>query len=568
MLWDSIIVLIFEKFLKPSLSHILNAHIMYKKIVLLLFLLAQISVAVAQITLEHTYDNEPFVRRYKMPVNGEVYFPINSTTEASFNVYGRNHAVLRQIPLVGQPFRKRRISDISESPTGGLRFITYVMDSLGTSTESLNLIDDRGNVLVSTLYHPSADSFTTVSFMKTVGLSDIFMVTTTSSVTYASNLKIYNLEGNLLSTLTTSKFSMNRINLDVSGEKFFRTSDSYDSVFIYNANLTPWKKIKVPSTGLFINISEKTLNADSLVEVVCVKDYYHEPCFPPCYLDSVKLMAVNELGRVVSSVSIPSINLNYIDTDEILVKENDGRNSLYTFRNGIRFLKTYPKGYLYSQKLGRFGKKYILYTVDSDTTRFYNADQTVWKVIRLPVSPNFGNTGFVMPYVLEDFSNNSSLLNLGFFENRYNPNEVNFKVANENEVELLKVTNVTNGFVSELSGLPTKLLVYNSTQKWTKVYGFPNLTATSTLSEKLNAQVFPNPFDKALTIKLLSSNVLAAQKLHMQVVDLTGKVLLRKEVTAANDIALPEAVDLPTGFYFLKIQDADNHQTVLKIVKN
>jgi Secretion system C-terminal sorting domain len=537
---------------------------MQKKIFLLVFLLAQIGVAVAQITLEHTYD-EQFMLRRKLPVSGEFYCAYAESTAPTFNIYGANHAPLRQIPFVGNPLRRRSIVDVTETPNGSLRFITYVYSPVAHGLESIEVSDEQGNMILSQPRYPSADSIASIDFVKTTGLTDIIKVNTMNLSSLKTSFKIYDLNGqNLKKVANNAHFStLKRINLELSGEKFYATND-VDSIFFFNANLTLWKKMKMPSYRI-LNISETLLNTDSLLEVVCQKDYPHDPSMPIEGNDSVKVFIINELESVIATTTfVEDLLFSNFDKEQFIAINRKSERSIYSFRNGINFKKKFPSGGVTWKQFGRFGKKYILYAPknnlnsNADTIRLYNEDYTIWRIIVLPFSPNFTGTVSWNLFVTDNRRTNTSVLNCVFIEGSFrNLIQYNLKVVNENQDELLNLDNVGKFSLSEFDGVP-------------KIYNIPNsiITAIPTLSEKLNAQVFPNPFDKTLTIKLQATDLPASQKLNIQVIDLAGKVLLTKETVVAEEIALPEAADLPSGLYFLKIKDGDNRQVVLKIVKN
>ena len=142
---------------------------MKKQNLLLAFLLTNAVFAVAQVTFEKTYDGV-FINRYKMPINGELYFAKMTTNAPVFNIYDSNHTVKSQIPLLGNLLRKKSVLDISESPNGSLRFLTSVYDSLGLKTESVNLNDENGQRLITLLNYPYPDSLVNMSFLKTNGI--------------------------------------------------------------------------------------------------------------------------------------------------------------------------------------------------------------------------------------------------------------------------------------------------------------------------------------------------------------------------------------------------------------
>ena len=538
---------------------------MKKNVLLIAFLLAQTVFVTAQINLEKTYE-EAFVLRFKMPVNGEVYFPKMTTSASIFNIYGSNHQILKQIPFIGSASRKKTVVGLAETPNGELRFLTSEYDSSGTNIESMYLSNERGDIIFSQRTRPTADTFKTLSFLRTGTLPDRLMVKTINNTASITNYSISNLNLNNTKTLNTfaRRSNLNIIPLELSGEKFYQT-DNNDSIFFYHPDLTPWKSFKMPSSVIY-SISQGLINTDTLIEIVAKKYYSPNICYPPCSTDSVKLIAVNELGDIVSSVRMTKEGSSIYDNEQIAVMDGNRQMSLYSYRNGLSLLNKYPPGMLFWQNVGCFGKKYILSDTQSDTVRVYNEDHTLWKTFILPISPNFYPEYFPKIIVFD----NSSSVYLVFKENYFvssTDNTSNIKVINENGDELLKVTDANQYALSMLDGLPFKLLVYGKAN-WTKVYGFTTTTAVLTVSEKLTAQAFPNPFDKTLTIKMNAMPYTTSNRLNIKVFDITGKQVLSKTTAAASEIPLPEATEWSKGFYLLQIMDDAQRQAVIKIVKN
>ncbi len=541
---------------------------MKKQLLLLTLFLTNIAFSIAQITLENTYDGQ-IVDRYKLAFNGELYFGTTTTTAATFNIYNSNHTVFRQIPLVGNQSRKRSVFDIAETPNGELRFLTSEYDSSNTKIENYYLSDANGHILLRESYSPYSDSTTSISFLKTVGLMDRLVITISDLIGADKSIKLYDLNGNNLKMLTNrlALFDFTRINLEVSGEKFYQINFS-DSILFYNADLSLWKKVKLPIYEI-VNISQKLVNSDTLVEVLSLKRYFHFPQVSPynAIEDSAKLIATNELEEMVSSLDIPYPSNFLLSGDQVATIYDDGSYNLYLFKGGIRFAKTFPKGYFFMQSVGRLGKKYLHIPYFSNLLSIYNEDLTLWKTIKLPV-PIYINSYINITMFIPE---NSNLLHLAFtmmIPTSQNIYQTSLFIINETGNIILSTPNFNRHTISQQNGLVTKLLIWNDIQKWTKVYNFSASNATTNITETLNAQVSPNPFDKTLTIKLNTPHLNSTNMLEIQIFDLAGKQILIKKMATAAEVHLIGVEILAKGIYFLKITDSEYRQVVIKIVKD
>jgi hypothetical protein len=530
---------------------------MKKQCLLLGLLLVSITLSLAQVRLEKTY-NVPFMNRFQMPINGEFYFQ-STTSAATFNLYGGDHNLLRQIPLVGKQSRKRSVGTVTETPNGKLRFLVTELDSLGIKNETYYLSDDSGHILLS---HPAktvGEGFVSISFLKTLGLPDRLLIKIHQPTRPLSTIKVFDLDGSNLNYITKDilYFDIRRINLDVSGEKFWGTNE-LDSVFLYNSDLTLWKKFKIPFRYI-LSISQNLINTDTLVELVSVIHYNQS--------NSAKLIAINELGQEVYSYFFSPYLTSISDNEQIAILHGNITCGLFTLKNGIHLVNFFPAGQLDWNQYRNFGKKYTLSPSEySDSLTFYNENLSFWKKIKVPVfqyDPSYFSR-FI--YGIE----NSGLLHIAFAERHVISPSLTvtpFTLIDEQGKILLKIPDHTTFKVSQFNGLPSKLVITNVKESWTKVYGFNYPNATTDISQTFKADVFPNPFDNTLTLKLDAPNLSSTNMLTLQVIDITGKVLLSKTTAVAAEIPLLEATELAKGFYFLRINKGGKGETILKMVK-
>ena len=88
-------------------------------------------------------------------------------------------------------------------------------------------------------------------------------------------------------------------------------------------------------------------------------------------------------------------------------------------------------------------------------------------------------------------------------------------------------------------------------------------TGVNQTAINLEMIVYPNPTTNYLTLKVENEHI---ERLTYQVIDLQGKVIQNKKVTADNTIIKMEA--LPKATYFLKVTDNNKTVKTFKVIKN
>ncbi|MDO7854485.1 Ig-like domain-containing protein [Hymenobacter convexus] len=93
-------------------------------------------------------------------------------------------------------------------------------------------------------------------------------------------------------------------------------------------------------------------------------------------------------------------------------------------------------------------------------------------------------------------------------------------------------------------------------------YSLVQSLETAKTASAFEATVYPNPFDSKVAVQLFTLKAAAATlTLH----NLMGQTLLTRSVTLApgtQDIALPEAEQLPAGVYYLTVRQGSNQQVL------
>jgi hypothetical protein len=97
-------------------------------------------------------------------------------------------------------------------------------------------------------------------------------------------------------------------------------------------------------------------------------------------------------------------------------------------------------------------------------------------------------------------------------------------------------------------------------------YEISVITGVKETSINLEMNVYPNPTTNFLTLKVDASTSLINQQLSYQLIDLQGKVITNKKVTATNSTINVES--LPKAIYFLNVTNDNQVVKTFKIIKN
>jgi hypothetical protein len=97
-------------------------------------------------------------------------------------------------------------------------------------------------------------------------------------------------------------------------------------------------------------------------------------------------------------------------------------------------------------------------------------------------------------------------------------------------------------------------------------YEISIITGVKETTINLEMNVYPNPTTNYLQLKVDASTSLSNQQLSYQLIDLQGKVIANKKVTASNTILKMEA--LPKAIYFLKVTKGNQIIKTFKVIKN
>lgn len=214
-----------------------------------------------RMVLEHTFDAP--VTRIVLPNAGEKYYNFNPETR-SFKFFNSDFTLWKSfaIPQIGGS-----LNDYS---------VTLITDDLGPDAQLVIgfyygvehgvIVNENGDVIIE-----SIGKFT-VSRLE--GLPNkliakgIARASDVSGMNALFSTTIFNLPG--LQEIAHFDFYVNRVKLEISGEKYYEIARTENVARIYNSDFSLWRSITLPpSTDTFgiSDISETKINADPLIEI-------------------------------------------------------------------------------------------------------------------------------------------------------------------------------------------------------------------------------------------------------------------------------------------------------------
>jgi hypothetical protein len=502
-----------------------------KKYLLLSVFALLSNILPAQFTLEHTYLNSQFFGRRVLQLSGEKYFTSDPAVSVLY-LYNYDHTIWKSMQLaIPLNSTLTSLSDISETIINNdtLVEVAYAYTESG-GTYGARIMNESGVVLL------------TVTGCDYINVSTINGVTKVIARILSSNTtNVYAVPAMTLEH-TYNSDEVQRINMDVSGEKYFYPDRNTNQCLIYNSNHTVWKTINTPvgtggSLWYFFTLSENKLNADNLTELIY------------SYTDGVNYTTkiINENGTVLTTIA----NASYAFISELpgtalkIIAPDAAATSVYSVPS-FALEHTYPT-WAYRVVLENSGEKYYYTDAATNEMKLFDAGHSLWKTVSLPVTAGYtiltGNT-----FVSEHKFNTDNLLEVNY--SYYSGTMYESKVVDENSSVIQTFPGSFLLLVSELAGLPNKLLAYYNTPLKREVYSLP--TTTSSVNE-INAgdellTVFPNPSAGVFNIKL---NDQFADNYKFEILDISG----RKVADLSGKRFLLDQVDLrflQKGVYFLR----------------
>lgn len=531
-----------------------------KQILFLLFSLTYASL-IAQITDDATYPTKN-LQRLKLPSAGDVWYYTDDSAR-QIRLFDGNHLPWKTIDYPSEANKKvsllnmnMPISDTIFNTDNLLEFVWRFSDSLGKRIKIMN----EQNQLIFTF--PEDANLLTVNEL--VGNPTKLFVEHGLYYYDGSDLKtsIYSLPSLVLDTTFVNAGDMRRQKFSYAGEKFYFKNRVTNSLEIYNPNYTRWKpSIKIHNIRNELNCSDpsffaddKTFNADTLVE--CMFTYWHANGW-----DLIKIVSEKDINTKIAYANsnshlILDRKIGYPDKLFLLYQ---GTGSSTTVRSEVYSLPqmtidtTVNLTYIGRILLKQFGAKYITFV--GNDIKLSDTLHRTWKSVPLRPTSNFGVNYWILPIICDSIVNPDNQLEVIWSEQR-NSN-YNVRITKENGDDLATIPNAYHFQVSQLDGLPNKLItkMMNGT---TKVWRFTPLTTTQdpSVSDKLEVQVSPNPFMKSFTIHNNNSE----HPLSIRLFNAAGQLVFsEKNVQSGATVTPPQ--NLAKGMYLLDIFHEEKHIT-------
>ncbi|WP_310379316.1 T9SS type A sorting domain-containing protein [Flavobacterium sp.] len=520
------------------------------------------SFTFAQITLEHTYDDNA-VTRVKLEYSGEKYYLLKkATNELIF--YNADHTLWKTIALPASTpntFVPTKVFHVSESkinPDTNLEIIFGYFNASTTSYES-KIISESGTVLLTLL------NSIRVYMSEISGLPDKLI---TENATGSSISIVYSVpELTLENTYTDGKVS--RIKLENSAEKYYLLDKVNNNAKIYNSNHSLWKTVSLPKpiNAIYTNIdviSETQLNPDAVLEIGYS---YSETVSSNSQYES---KIVNENNVVLLTVpNSKHLSISSIEgLQNKLIAHIQINSGIESFGTSIFDLPSLTLENAYSNKVTRVklensGEKYYTSSPLLDSqAKIYNGNHTLWKALNLPLPTESVYQIDVVSNLSESKINPDALIELSYtyvVRGLLEPYHYS-RVINENGTILLQADGVLGMYLNEIQGLNDKLIGYtydfNNNSYVGKVYSFGTL---KTLNYYKNDKVFisPNPAKSFLNINSIFTSIIEATIYNM------NGALVKKEIS--QNITKIDIDKLPTGIYIVNLTDFNNQKSTHKI---
>ncbi|MFT5647791.1 MAG: hypothetical protein ACI976_002486 [Aureispira sp.] len=516
----------------------------------------------AQISFENTY-TDGSINRVNLASSGEKYYLLD-VPNTQVKIYSSDHTSWKTINLsipTGTTIDGISISE-NKVNTDNLVEVVYTVSNFSTGFKESYIVNELGTILLSV---PNASAL----FVNEVAGLPNKIIAHISASQMTSN--VY--EANLLTLENTYLGGhVDRVNLSISGEKYYLFAFQSSQVKIYNSNHTLWKSINlfIPTTTRIrsLAISETKINTDNLVEV----SYSFASIISPYNNES---QIVNELETILLSVP---------DATALFVNEIPGLpNKIIAYLLGTQAISktygvpsltlegTYTGGYIRRVNLPSFGEKYYLFSSQHIQAKIYNSDHTFWKGINLPI-PNqptpLPPTIREISSVSENVINSDTLLEIGYTV--VFPwgvvgllDEYESYIINELGTTLISIPNARSIAINEIPSFQNKIIaqINDSLMTSSEVYGLPTISiAIQKLKRSISLEIYPNPTQDYLTIKKGGFDIREAM-----VVSLEGRLVQNIELSEQNTRI--DLRQLKSGIYFITGEDKEGKTFCEKIRK-
>ena len=526
----------------------LKVIIMKKILLFIAFLIGNHSFG--QLSLEHTYPQAP-VQRIKLEQSGEKYS--SYMPDKTMALYNADHSLWKSVVLgipSDTPAQSVGVHHISESVFNNdanveVMYTYYHSPSNGFSVTS-KIIADNGTVL----FELPGCNFLSLSRFE--GIPDRLIAQMSDGTS-----RIYDVNLNLLNTF---EFPVKRIQLELSGEKYYAFDKENDRVVFFNNDYTSWKQVALikPSGSTYssIHFISETIKPDAQLEI-------GYDCFSGSNVES---RIVDENGDLLLSGT--NIGLMRISKIDGLPTKLIASGMLYTegfpqvtnvYSLPDLTLEHHFDEWLERHKFQNSGEKYYNLLAVENTVKIYSSDYSLWKTI--PLEFQESRTATHVTHISESIINDDALIevavasDLNLILEPY-PQTI---VVNETGEVLAVLQNIYGLQLSEIPGLNNKFIgrgMFVDQQNFGQVYA---LEALNTVHfDKGKVVVYPNPVHSLLNVRSENARIVEAGLYNM-----LGLLVWSESSASIEKI---EMGSFQSGTYLLQLTTADGAKTNRKII--
>lgn len=526
----------------------------------LLFILLLPILGFGQIDLEHIYA-EATVTRIKLEVSGEKYYWFDRQ-EKKLHFFNADHTLWKTVDLAVPEdayWGNLRVHSVSENKFNSDDNLEIAVTFSAASAGGQNgvVFDENGTILKSL---PGAVE---ILLSELPGMPDKLITDyLVSNSPYVFDSAVFSMP-DMNEEHVYEGTRVKRIGLENSGEKYYAIDSSNEMLRLYNSDHTVWKTVNMPKpeeAGYTNNIfiTETHVNPDEQLEVGYT--YVAESLVPENGPYVYESRVVNETATLITIPSASKLTLSTLPglPDKLLSDDlTENIANVYTLPS-LAVEHTYAYDSIERVKLENSGEKYyhrIYNGIAEGTVPIYNADHTLWKSIPTGIEEGLFITD--ISHLSETKIDDDNLVEMAFSYG--NLDIYNTRIVNENGQVLLNEYNGLHLAVSELPGLPNKIIgsVLGSMEnQFGKVYNLTNLGIDDLAAAAVVA--YPNPASVLVNLKSEKADIS-----EVVMYDLLGQ---RVNHVKANNIRNIDVSQLQTGMYFIDITTADGGKSIQKIM--
>ncbi|NHM05936.1 T9SS type A sorting domain-containing protein [Flavobacterium sp. CYK-4] len=530
-----------------------------KKILLVPFLFFS-ALSFCQIGHEHTF-YDGVVSRVVLENSGEKYYLYDKANSAIV-FYNADYSLWKTVPISTLPnpydVAVTHVSQTKINPDDAIE-ISYTSYASSPLSPQSKIVDESGAVL------KSVDNCSYLHVDETGGLQVKVLAASASGLTVYSAPDFFPEH-----YFQANYYDIQRLRLEVSGEKYCVFDRGSGIVNLYNADYSFWKSIPLikPQGYSFSRLyflSEKQINDDNLIELGY--GYYLPLVTQPPLPASI----INENGTILKTFAdVRDMWVNAVNgMSTKLFADVSQDDVIVSYRTEVYSVSDFNLEHSYSGTLKRInldnsGEKYYIdnYNYAADQIEVYNSDHTLWKTI--PVAVSSLDETITNVSVSENIIDQDNQLEVAYTinSNTLDGGHYHTNLVKEDGTVLLSLNEATAGYLSTFPGLPYKFITsvksgpFDNTQYFSSVYGAEGSFAVLGFDQPM-ITLAPNPAQNSISLSSQTAIVKAG------LFDIRCALISQ---WVATDIKTMNVEHVSSGLYFIHLENSNGLRSVHKIL--